>query len=174
MTRRLWVSFAAFLNFAIWRLKPLRLWSIHPRYLDSRGLVALWREALLAQKVLRGETRGYKNHPQLIRFREAPDPLAAIAFYLHEVCSEAAVRGHSFNRCKIGSVPSTEKLPLTRGQLRYEFALLCSKLRLREVGRCKELDGVKEIVPHPIFYITEGGIAPWEKAKLEILKEDVN
>ena len=43
----------------------MRLWSIHPRYLDSMGLVALWREALLAQAVLRGETKGYKFHPQL-------------------------------------------------------------------------------------------------------------
>jgi hypothetical protein len=36
----------------------MRLWTLHPKYLDARGLVALWREALLAQKVLRGATRG--------------------------------------------------------------------------------------------------------------------
>ena len=37
----------------------MRLWTIHPRYLDSRGLVALWRESLLARAVLRSQTRGY-------------------------------------------------------------------------------------------------------------------
>jgi len=55
----------------------VRLWSVHPEYLDSRGLVALWREALLAQAVLRGETRGYRRHPRLARFRARPDPTAA-------------------------------------------------------------------------------------------------
>jgi hypothetical protein len=29
-----------------------RIWSLHPKYLDARGLVALWREGLLAQAVL--------------------------------------------------------------------------------------------------------------------------
>ena len=56
----------------------MRLWSLHPKYLDARGLVALWREALLAQAVLRGETRGYRHHPQLARF----DDVGAIAQYL--------------------------------------------------------------------------------------------
>jgi hypothetical protein len=46
----------------------MRLWSVHPRYLDRQGLTAAWREALLAQKVLTGTTRGYRNHPQLVRF----------------------------------------------------------------------------------------------------------
>ncbi len=34
----------------------MRLWTLHPKYLDPRGLVALWREALFAQAVLRGWT----------------------------------------------------------------------------------------------------------------------
>ena len=52
----------------------MRLWSIHPKYLGTKGLVALWREALLAQKVLQGNTKGYKIalryfglKPQIIR-----------------------------------------------------------------------------------------------------------
>ena len=36
----------------------MRLWSLHPRYLDAKGLVALWREGLLAQAVLKGQTKG--------------------------------------------------------------------------------------------------------------------
>jgi hypothetical protein len=31
----------------------MRIWSLHPKYLDSKGLVALWRESLLAKNVLR-------------------------------------------------------------------------------------------------------------------------
>ncbi len=76
----------------------MRLWSIHPQYLDPQGLVALWREALLAQAVLRGETRGYRNHPQLERFKEHAAPLAAISHYLQAVYAEATRRGYRFNR----------------------------------------------------------------------------
>jgi len=43
----------------------MRIWSLHPKYLDSKGMVALWREALLAKQVLLNKTKGYKNHPQL-------------------------------------------------------------------------------------------------------------
>ena len=68
----------------------MRLWSLHPRYLDRAGLVALWREALLAQAVLRGATRGYRRHPQLVRFRSHPDPEGAIAAYLEGICREAS------------------------------------------------------------------------------------
>ena len=38
----------------------MRLWSLHPRYFDSKGLTAAWREALLARAVLTGQTRGYR------------------------------------------------------------------------------------------------------------------
>ena len=53
----------------------MRLWSIHPKYLDTKGLLAVWREALLAKKVLENKTKGYKNHPQLERFKQQNDPL---------------------------------------------------------------------------------------------------
>ncbi|MGA2330816.1 MAG: pyrimidine dimer DNA glycosylase/endonuclease V [Syntrophales bacterium] len=46
----------------------MRLWSLHPGYVDARGLVALWREGMLARKVLQHQTKGYKNHLQLHRF----------------------------------------------------------------------------------------------------------
>ena len=49
----------------------MRLWSLHPKYLDIKGLVACWREGLLARKVLLDQTKGYKNHPQLIRFNRS-------------------------------------------------------------------------------------------------------
>lgn len=60
----------------------MRLWTVHPRYLGAKGLVAAWREALLAQKVLAGRTRGYRAHPQLRRFQAHPWPPGAIAAFL--------------------------------------------------------------------------------------------
>jgi len=56
----------------------MRLWSLHPKYLDAQGLVALWHEALLAKAVLRNETKGYRNHLQLERFRASSMPLLTI------------------------------------------------------------------------------------------------
>ena len=79
----------------------MRLWSIHPRYLDRQGLVALWREGLLAQKVLAGKTNGYRFHPQLLRFRQSRDPLQSIGTYLHHVAEEASKRKYRFDRSKI-------------------------------------------------------------------------
>ena len=81
----------------------MRIWSLHPCLLDRRALVACWRETLLAQKVLRGLTRGYTNHPQLIRFRAHPQPLEAVAAYLSGLADEADARGYSFNRALIAA-----------------------------------------------------------------------
>ena len=83
----------------------MRLWTLHPSHLDARGLVALWREALLAQKVLLGGTRGYRHHPQLLRFREGPAPVASIVAYLDAVAGEAEARGYAFDRSRIAADP---------------------------------------------------------------------
>jgi hypothetical protein len=112
----------------------MRLWSLHPRYLDARGLVALWREALLAQKVLHGDTRGYRKHPQLTRFKQQPDPQAAIAAYLREVQREAERRGYHFDAGKIAPHAPAKIIPVTAGQLAYELTHLTAKLRLRWHG----------------------------------------
>ena len=75
----------------------MRLWSIHPKYLDAKGLVALWREGLLAQKVLKGETQGYINHPQLDRFKSKQDPIAATSKYLYLIHKESLQQYYSLN-----------------------------------------------------------------------------
>ena len=106
----------------------MRLWSLHPRYLDTKGLVALWREALLAQAVLRGRTRGYKHHPQLERFRAHASPRLAINAYLAAVHEEATARGYSFARRKVGQVRRVARIDVTRGQLDYEWRHLRRKL----------------------------------------------
>jgi Pyrimidine dimer DNA glycosylase len=142
----------------------MRLWSLHPRYLDARGLVALWREGLLAQAVLRGETKGYVHHPQLVRFRERSSPLGLLAEYLRAVRAEALARGYRFAAGKIGRGRARERLTVTRGQLDFEWRHLTAKLERRDPERRKSLAAVETPAPHPLFRLVPGGVAPWEKA----------
>jgi len=141
----------------------MRLWSLHPVYLDTRGLVACWREGLLARKVLKGETKGYKNHPQLQRFKAQPDPLAAVDGYLSGVLDEAVRRGYSFDRDKIGPRRSDIRISVTSGQLAYEFQHLLAKLKIRDSQRYERIAGTAPVLPHPIFEVREGMIEDWEK-----------
>jgi hypothetical protein len=143
----------------------VRLWSLHPKYLDRQGLLACWREALLAQKVLQGETKGYRNHPQLIRFRGCKDSLAAIAAYLSGLADEADSRGYSFDRSKIASTPTVDSLPVTRGQVLYEWDHLLEKLYRRDPSRWEQVRGIDLPAVHLLFQIIEGGRENWEKPK---------
>jgi Pyrimidine dimer DNA glycosylase len=141
----------------------MRLWSLHPRYLDRQGLTACWREALLAQAVLAGRTKGYTRHPQLQRFREAPDALAAVGDYLTAVADEAQRRGYRYDRSKIESHSSTDtSLTVTTGQLAHEWAHLVSKLEARSPAWLRGLDPAAPPEPHPLFRAADGGIAEWE------------
>jgi len=141
----------------------MRLWTLHPRYLDARGLVALWREALLAQKVLRGETRGYKHHPQLLRFSQTKNPPAALATYLRDVHEEAVRRGYQFDATKIGAETHRGTIAETRGQLLYEWEHLRQKLARRDPQRLREIGDLKTPAPHPLFRIIPGSVRDWEK-----------
>ena len=140
----------------------MRIWSIHPKYLDAKGLVALWRETLLAQKVLRGKTKGYKNHPQLIRFKQHRNPVGAIATYLTAVYDEAKKREYNFDRSKIEKKRIRSKILVTSGQLLYEMKHLKKKLRLRDPAAYKKIKTVKVPEPHPLFRIVEGPVEEWE------------
>lgn len=133
----------------------MRLWSIHPKYLDAIGLVALWRESLLAQKVLEGETRGYKFHPQLRRFKNHPFPLKAIANYLTEIWEESNRRGYNFNKEKIGAGGAIDKIKISRAELRSEFDLLSDRLKRRNTPKYLELVSVKTIECHPLLEVEE-------------------
>ena len=140
----------------------MRLWSLHPGYLDARGLVALWREALLAQKVLAGATRGYRHHPQLTRFYEQADAQGAIAAYLREVHCEAQRRGYRFDAEKIGRCARGVTITVTRGQLDYELAHLRAKLQLRDPAALQRIIQLDDPEPHPLFKVVTGDIEPWE------------
>ena len=140
----------------------MRLWSIHPEYLDAKGLVALWREGLLAQKVLQGETAGYRNHPQLVRFRNTRNPLGAIATYLRAIFDEAERRGYHFNSDKIINRRLRSTLPVTDGQLGYEFQHLLNKLKQRDREIYMRIRNTKQIKAHPLFSVQAGKIESWE------------
>lgn len=147
----------------------MRLWSLAPGYLDRQGLTACWREALLAQAVLAGRTRGYRNHPQLVRFRATPDPLAAVGAYLDAVAAEASVRGYTFDRGRILEPPgagrdAVPRIPVTDGQLALEWEHLTAKLRVRSPERAAALAGVQVVEPHPLFTAVPGPREAWERA----------
>ena len=141
----------------------MRLWTIHPKHLDAKGLGALWREALLAQKVLRGATRGYKHHPQLTRFRTLAQPAAAVATYLQAVHDESVKRGYEFDAAKIGRRKLRGKIPETRGQLAYEWAHLQRKLKRRDPIRYRAGLEIRKPAAHPMFRLVRGGVQEWEK-----------
>ncbi|MBF0181979.1 MAG: DNA lyase [Magnetococcales bacterium] len=141
----------------------MRLWTLHPRYLDAKGLVALWREALLAQAVLRGETRGYRHHPQLLRFREQPDPMASIAGYLLAVHLEANARGYCFDPTRITQPPGDGVIEETQGQVLYEWQHLRQKLETRAPEILEKWQATVIPEAHPLFHIVPGGVQPWER-----------
>ncbi len=142
----------------------MRLWTVHPEYLDARGLVALWREGLLAKSVLEGKTRGYRSHPQLTRFRSQPDPQGFLCAYLREVLAEADRRGYRFDG---GKLPPERRdiqpVDESRGQLEYEWQHLMAKLSLRDRERYRRQSGIKLPRSHPLFHIVPGAVQEWEK-----------
>lgn len=140
----------------------MRIWSIHPKYLDTKGLVALWREALLAKHVLEGKTKGYRNHPQLDRFKQTDRPVDAIYQYLAAVHDEALARGYNFDRTKIDRKFISSEITVTTGQIKYETAHLLSKLMSRDKARFDELQKLHGLELHPLFKTVNGGIEKWE------------
>jgi len=144
----------------------MRLWSLHPRYLDTKGLLGVWREGLLAQKVLLGKTKRYKNHSQLIRFKDCDDSIEMIGCYLLGIYLESEARGYSFNFDKIVDCRNTGmKMDVNIGQLEYEFQHLLLKLKIRDFKKYSDVRKIKEIKAHRMFRIIDGGIADWEKIK---------
>ena len=147
----------------------MRLWSLHPAELDRAGLVACWREGLLAQAVLAGRTKGYHRHPQLARFRALPDPVAGVVAYLESVASEADARGYRFDRGRLDAVdaagrPAPGSMEVTDGQLALEWRHLLAKLEVRDRDRhaAQRAAGPR---PHPLFRVVQGPVAEWERAR---------
>ena len=142
----------------------MRLWSLHPSLLDSKGLVALWREALLAQKVLQGKTKGYRHHPQLQRFWQCEEPMAAIASYLWAVHDEATARGYAFNASRIAKQRQVLSIAVSKGQLAFEWAHLKEKVRQRDPACFQEIRR-RRIKAHPLLRVVAGGVEEWERGR---------
>lgn len=142
----------------------MRLWSLHPRYLDPQGLVALWREALLARAVLRGETKGYRHHPQLHRFQTHGSPRVAICSYLREVHRESVRRGYAFNARKVGPVRPVAPIRVSTGQIEFEWQHLLRKLSSRSPALYRQWRGIRSPDCHPLMRRRAGTIEPWEKS----------
>jgi hypothetical protein len=141
----------------------MRLWTVHPKYLDSKGLVAVWREGLLAQKVLLGETRGYRHHPQLERFRAHPNPVRMIASYLSSIHEESRARGYRFDATKIVAAPTENGVEETEGQLLFEWQHLLAKLAARAPSLHQKLQSITTPEAHPLFTIVPGPRQSWER-----------
>ncbi|QDO89272.1 pyrimidine dimer DNA glycosylase [Ornithinimicrobium ciconiae] len=151
----------------------MRLWSLHPRYLDRPGLTAAWREALLAQAVLAGRTRGYTQHPQLARFRDREDPLASVGAFLTGVREEATARGYRFDLARVDR-PLVDALAwadwagrvaVPAGQVAYEWDHLMGKLRSRSPETAEAWAGLSaaDVEVHPLFAVVPGPVAWWER-----------
>jgi hypothetical protein len=140
----------------------MRLWSLHPSLLDAKGLVALWREALLAQKVLQGKTKGYRHHPQLQRFRQCAEPLTAVATYLWAVHDEATARGYAFDASRIAAGRQPLRIAVSKGQLAFEWGRLKEKVRQRAPEHFRAVCRRRKVVAHPLFIVVAGGIEVWE------------
>ena len=140
----------------------MRLWSLYPQYLDTKGLTACWREGLLARKVLLGQTKGYRNHPQLIRFRTTADPIAAIDVFLSAILAEAQSRGYNFDGSKINLNAKSEQIAITSGQIEYELEHLKKKLAIRDNQLHAKVATIKKISPNPLFAIVDGEVERWE------------
>jgi hypothetical protein len=145
----------------------LRLWSIHPKYLDKQGLLALWREALLAKGILEGKTKGYLNHPQLARFKDSKEPLKVINTYLYFILAEGIRKSFRFSPNKIDEslVDANLRISVTIEQLYYEYNLLINKLLSRDPALVQTLLRNKTLEPHPLFNVVGGDVEKWEKVK---------
>ena len=143
----------------------MRLWSLHPKYLDCKGLLAVWREGLLAKKVLEGKTIGYRNHPQLIRFKSSKDPVGLINSYLYEIFRESENRCYNFDNNKIDSTLVKDCIPVTKGQVLYEMDLLKNKIRNRDSEWHSSIKDIESPELNPVFNQVPGSIEKWEKVR---------
>ena len=141
----------------------MRIWTLHPKHIDSKGLVALWRETLLAKNVLEGNTKGYRNHPQLGRFKACSKPLDSINYYLQEIWKESQERNFNFDKTKFSEIDRIDQINVTDGQIAFEIEHLQHKLKARDLNKYKMNQSLSEYEIHPLFNPIKGEIEPWEK-----------
>ncbi len=147
----------------------MRLWTLHPQYLDRQGLLAVWREGLLAKRVLEHWTAdpekptGYRNHPQLDRFKTTDNPVEAITLYLAEILTESQHREYKFDSDKIVVPDVSITIPVTTGQIEHERKHLLKKLSIRDPEAAERLKTTSDLQIHPMFVVVPGEVENWEK-----------
>ncbi len=153
----------------------MRLWSIHPSLLDTKGFSALWRESILAQNAILNKM-GYSNHPQLIRFKNSSDVNNCMRLYMLSIFSESIDRGYAFdyNKTVLGDKNILERdtlpsIPVTIGQVLYEKKLFLAKLKYRKRPmREKKIIELEDkmndhVLLNPVFTLVPGRIESWER-----------
>jgi hypothetical protein len=145
----------------------VRLWSIHPKYLDAKGLVACWKEALEAQDYIWGDRKGgrHENHPALNRFHWHQNPKHAISGYLAAILEEAAERGFNYNASLIRyPLGRCQRIYVSTAQLSFERQHLKKKLEERnQTEKLNQLLHKGLPAQHPLFLrLYEPVSFPWE------------
>lgn len=130
----------------------MRLWSIHPKYLDKHALIALWREGLLAQKALSGKGLVDEANVQLVRFKKSANPVRAIGSYLSFVASEGAKQGCKLNHERILQPNFEAKFMTTDvAQMELEVEQLKARMKTRNKDKFKLLTDVHKFEANPVF-----------------------
>jgi hypothetical protein len=139
----------------------MRIWTVHPRYLDVKGFVALWRETLLGMETLKKHVKcqhyiPWYKHPQLAPFKAQSDPILYISNYLYLVLEESRRRNYNFDGSKLDAIPYCENLPLikaSREVLVHEWLVCLGRYRVRSPKWFEEVKDISplEVDPHPLY-----------------------
>jgi hypothetical protein len=141
----------------------MRIWSIHPKYLDSKELLNLWNETIQAKNEFLTKFSGHFSNKQLERFLDLKNPLEAINSYMSSIYREAVKRDFSVDDSFMDwDFDDSIQIPVTAGQISHEISKLKSRLRERDEKKLQKLNGRTFLELHPIFYSVPGTIEEWE------------
>ena len=139
-----------------------RIWSLHPKYLDGIEIFFLWRNCIMAKKILDGTEKVNRKFPHLARFESSSNPIGAINIYLSEVYKIASTHGKNFKLDKFDDSFKDISLNVTKGQMEYEVELFKKKLRNRSSDTNALIFKIKIIEPNPLFKVVEGNKEAWD------------
>ena len=125
----------------------MRVWDIHPGFLNRQSLLGEHREIHAIHTVLTKNKKGYSRHPETLRWQ---DHLAALWLRHEEVVAESALRG--FNHFQPASRPPDGDClaqRVHRCSWARQFALLAEKYLSKEQGRIPLPASVKELLAQP-------------------------
>jgi len=108
-----------------------------------------------------------------VEVRTGPEPAAEVAIHLTNNLSQGVnvyvVNGASDIFVKQVAANSVEHIPVTRGQLEFEWQHLLAKVAERNPGHYRELRLVRAPRCHPLVRLRAGNIEAWERARIPAL-----